>query len=405
MATDPKSSLSPVSEIVEKEVAEALAGLTPFSIRELLGTMLTELGHTERRAYLDRVREDKGNGSYGRSLMVGSLPVEIEVPRTRSGAFRPQHLPAPYARGYPEETQSLLLGLLAASRSLNAAKGALRQLGLSGSEQDIEVVASNFVEELNLRNTRPVDPDLLALFFDGKYVEVREGDRLRPSTIYLVIGLGRDGKKRVLSCVCKVGRENLEDWKAVLRNIIERGLRRVLLVVQDDFSGLLPVTKGLFPKADVQLCIVHMQRNAKTHLSKPDAVEFSKRIRAVKAAWSEEVAGAQFEDLCDRFQASYPTFIAELRKKREHYLAFIKYPDPIRRSFSTTNVVEAVNGQLEIMRRNSGGYFHSQDTLSLKLGIAIGNLENGRWRRLAASVTNALDQLNAIFEARFESES
>jgi transposase-like protein len=144
MATDPKSSVSPVNEIVEKEVAEALAGLTPFSVRALLGTMLTELGQTERRAYLDRVKEDKGNGSYARSLMVGSLPVEIQVPRTRSGAFRPHHLPAPHERGYPEETQSLLLGLLSSSRSLNAAKATLHRLGLSGSERDIETVAANF---------------------------------------------------------------------------------------------------------------------------------------------------------------------------------------------------------------------------------------------------------------------
>jgi len=42
----------------------------------------------------------------------------------------------------------------------------------------------------------------------------------------------------------------------------------------------------------------------------------------------------------------------------------------VRRSFSTTNLVEAVNGQLEIMRRNSGGYFQSEDALKLKLGMA-----------------------------------
>ncbi len=55
----------------------------------------------------------------------------------------------------------------------------------------------------------------------------------------------------------------------------------------------------------------------------------------------------QFEEICDRFSKSNPTWIAELRKKREHYLAFLKYPEYMRKSFSTTNVVEAINGQLE----------------------------------------------------------
>src|SRR5262249_6237724 len=62
------------------------------------------------------------------------------------------------------------------------------------------------------------------------------------------------------------GRENLEDWKLILRGLMERGLRRVMIVIHDDFTGLLPITRSLFPTADVQLCVVHMQRNAKTHL-------------------------------------------------------------------------------------------------------------------------------------------
>jgi putative transposase len=409
MATDPKTSVAPnaVPEILEKEVADALAcGLGNLSLRELLGLTLSHVGQAERRAYLARVGPaDKGNGAYERALRVGSIPVELTVPRTRSGAFRPTVLPAPYERDYPEETQALLVGLLASSRSVNAAKTALRRIGLAGSEQDIETVAADFIEELELRNTRPLDPDLLALFIDGKYVEVRDGDRLRPCCIYLAVGLGRDGKKRVLACIIHFGRENLEDWKKILRGLAERGLRRVLVVVQDDFSGLLPISKSLFPQADVQLCIVHMQRNAKSHLSKADAPEFTKRLRAIKTAWSEDVAGAQFEDLCQRFEDRYPTFIAELRKKREHYLAFVKYPDCIRRSFSTTNVVEAINGQLEIMRRNSGGYFQSEESLKLKLGMAVDSLDSRRWRRVAAAVQNALDQLNAVFESRFESQS
>jgi transposase-like protein len=275
-------------------------------------------------------------------------------------------------------------------------------MGLSRSEQDLERVAAGLIEELELRNSRPVDPDLIALFMDGKYIELRDGDKLRSACIYLVVGLGRDGKKRVLSCITRPGRENLEDWKLILRGLIERGLRRVMIVIQDDFSGLLPVNEGLFPNADVQLCVVHMQRNAKTHLSKTDTVEFQQRWRTIKSSWDVEVGHRQFEELCDRFSKPYPTWIAELRKKRQHYLAFLKYPEYMRKSFSTTNLVESVNGQLEIMRRNSGGYFHSEDTLKFKLGLAISSLENGRWRIPAHSITHVLPQLNAMFQSRFE---
>jgi hypothetical protein len=74
----------------------------------------------------------------------------------------------------------------------------------------------------------------------------------------------------------------------------------------------------------------------------------------------------------------------------------------MRKSFSTTNAVEAINGQLEIMRRNSGGYFHSEETLKFKLGFAIASLENGVWRSVARTYAAALPQLNAMFQSRFE---
>ena len=383
MSMDPKHNLPSMNEL-PKEARQQLDslvehGLGDLNLRQILATALQALNEAERRQFLNQSDDDKANGFYARSLMLGSIPLDVEVPRARSGEFRPSLLPPPYQRSYPQETQSLLLALLASSRSINAAKTALRNLGLSVSEQELETVANEFIQEL-------------------------DGDRLRPAAIYVVAGLGTDGKKRVLACVCKLGRENLEDWKMLLRGLIERGLRRVLITVQDDFSGLLKLVSGLFPNADHQLCIVHMQRNAKSHLSKADNTEFQLRLRTLKAFWDEDKASAQFEELCDRFDHDYHTFIAELRKKKAHYLCFLSYPQSIRRSFSTTNVVEAVNGQLERLRRNNGGYFHSEDILKLKLGMAITYLESGSWRRIAVNTSTALSQLNAMFQRRFESE-
>jgi len=405
MATDPKKSLTPsaVSSSAKTDIDRLLqTGLADFSLRELLGLLISSAGAAERNVYLQDAPADKSNGFYDRSLQLGSIPVDIRVPRTRHGDFRPASLPAPYRRGYSEEVQSLLVGLLGSSRSLNAAKDALQKMGLSRSEQDLERVAVALIEELELRNSRPIHPDMLALFLDGKYIELRDGDKLRSACIYIVVGLGCDGKKQILACITRPGRENLEDWKLILRGLIERGLRRVMIVIHDDFSGLFPITVSLFPQADVQLCVVHMQRNAKTHLSKADAVEFQQRWRAIRSCWDLEIANRQFEELCDRFSKANPTWMAELRKKKEHYLAFLKYPEYMRKSFSTTNVVEAINGQLEIMRRNSGGYFHSEDTLKFKLGLAVSSLENGRWRTVARTIAVALPQLNAMFQSRFE---
>ena len=102
MPSDPNTKI-PLSESLDNEIDRLLsAGLENFSVRELLGMMLSAAGQAERSAYLAETTGDKGNGSYDRSLNVGSIPVDIRVPRTRSGQFRPNSLPPAYERGYSE---------------------------------------------------------------------------------------------------------------------------------------------------------------------------------------------------------------------------------------------------------------------------------------------------------------
>jgi len=109
MATDPKKSLpsSSASSIGKTEVDRLLqTGLADFSLRELLGLLISSAGAAERNVYLQETLNDKSNGFYDRSLQVGSIPVDVRVPRTRNGDFSATSLPAPYRRGYSEEVQS-----------------------------------------------------------------------------------------------------------------------------------------------------------------------------------------------------------------------------------------------------------------------------------------------------------
>jgi len=401
-----KDTPRPTPDQLDPQLTALLEGkLAAGTLNELLAILLSRLALAERSAYLDATPEDKANGYYSRSLEAGSLPLSLKVPRTRSGAFRPAVLPPPYQRAFPEHKRELLLGLVANSRSLEAAKDTLRHLGLSVPDSELDRIVAELTQELDLLNTRPVPVDLLALYYDAKYVEIREKDRLRTFTIYTAVGVLTNGLKRVLACCLLPGRESLEGWKQVLKGLLERGLRRVLIAIHDDFPGLLALSKSLFPNADIQLCIVHMERNVGRHLPKQDARSFLRRLKAIKASYDPETAAAQFEDLCHHFQAQAPTFIRSIRSKREHYLAFLHYPDPVRKTFSTTNAVEAINGQLEISRLNSGGYFQSQPLAKAKLAIAITRLESKRWRRPAANLASALTDLNLMFQARFETDA
>src|SRR5205085_8349477 len=98
-STDLKKSVTPKAESTngKTNLADVIeAGIGDVSLRELLGMLISSVGAGERKAYLSRVAEDKANGFYDRNLQVGTIPVDIQVPRTRSGQFRPASLPAAY---------------------------------------------------------------------------------------------------------------------------------------------------------------------------------------------------------------------------------------------------------------------------------------------------------------------
>lgn len=156
------------------------------------------------------------------------------------------------------------------------------------------------------------------------------------------------GRKRIHTCQVQEDSENLEHWKKVERNLLDHGLRRVLLFVQDTLFRVAAVTAGMFPQCAVQLCTVHMLRNARKHSGKHDFSIFQSEWQGVLSAWNPELDA-------QRFEGRYATWICYPRRHRRRLLAFLGNPSRVRAFLATTNSAEALNGQLEVLCRNSGG--------------------------------------------------
>src|SRR5437870_13264561 len=102
MATDPKKSLTPsaVSSSAKTDIDQLLqTGLADFSLRELLGLLISSAGAAERNVYLEKDPTDKPNGFYDRSLQLGNIPVDVRFPRARTVDIRPSRLPSLYDLG------------------------------------------------------------------------------------------------------------------------------------------------------------------------------------------------------------------------------------------------------------------------------------------------------------------
>jgi transposase-like protein len=189
-----------------------------------------------------------------------------------------------------------------------------------------------------------------------------------------------------------------------LIDLKNRGLTRVLLLVTDDFSGLASLVKGLFPCTDHQLCTVHLLRNAQRHLSLEDYTAFKDAWRELQAASSFESAQARFRALLKTLRPNNKVFVEHLEKRTPHYLAFLRYPAALHAQLRSTNLPEGLNNQIENLRHNAGGHFHSQREALIKMKLLTQQLDDHKWTRPNSILLAHLGTLNQIFRRHFEGE-
>jgi putative transposase len=358
----------------------------------------------ERQFHLEEHPEDRANGyAPKRTLHVGATPVTLERPRTRQG-FYPAILPK-HQRHLPEAYQQLLRNILLGARSFNAARRTLQALGLGYSPEQVEQLLEELHQEAKNFFTRPLAADWLCLFIDAKIIELKdEHEQVKKAAHFLVLGIGLDGKKEVLSAATFWGNEVLESWRKVLLDLKNRGLTRALLLVTDDFSGLAPMLQSLYPHSDHQLCTVHLLRNAQRHLSAEDYTSFREVWREIQAASSFESAQTKFRTLLEQLRPNNKAWVEHLEKRTARYLTFLKYPTAIHPQLRSTNLPEGINNQIENLRRNAGGHFHSQREALIKMKLLTQQLYDYKWTRPNSIFLGQLGTLNQLFRQHFETE-
>jgi len=384
---------------------EELQKWEDFVPQEFFSWLFKNLGLAHRAIHLKNHPHDKGNGFYQRNFQIGALSFPIEIARTRREKFRPFFLPPGHTRYLPEDYLNLAYSFLLGARSIQSASQALQNMNLPLNQNYLDEVIEEFVTYLETLNTSPLPSDLVAIFLDGKSIrqKVKEGKEVREYTTYVVLGLTLEGQKVILGLYTFEGRESQENWKKVFENLIQRGLRRILIVVHDDFLGLSSLTETFFPRADIQLCTVHLLRNAKKHLSREHYRTFRDYFQSIKNSLNYEEGLRLFEVLLEKLPQE-SQFVKRVANRKERYLAFLKYPKELRPLFSSTNLAEGFNRKIEEAERACGGYFHSERDRDFRYGILAKELLEGRWRRPNWKYREVAHLLRYLFEERFSKD-
>ena len=180
-------------------------------------------------------------------------------------------------------------------------------------------------------------------------------------------------------------------------------LLRLKNIISDDFSGLNKMVNSLLPNTDHQLCLVHTMRNAQKNFDEKTYGEFKQMLQEVYLCGSFEDAYSEFNKFLENNLAqNYSSNAKYLKERANNYLSFTKYPMTLRPLIRSTNAVEGINNAIEMARRASGGYFHSEREIAVKLKIISDNLTKTKWYNPIPKFKANLNQVSQMFFERFE---
>ena len=395
------------NEAMEKTIEKFFGKVSSeekVAIRGILEEILNQIMLSERGIFLQNENDNKGNGFYKRRLATSGGNLNLSVPRDRKNMFRPFVLPEKWKRT-DKTYEDLLMSLLVNGYSDSELTNTLRRLGLPFSDKDINKIRDELRERLKDIKTRELPESMLVVYIDGYHTKVKADGKVRKAVVYVILGINMEGKKELLGFYVIFGNESKGDWLKIFNDLVNRGLKRMLLIVSDDFSGLDDAINAIYPLSDHQLCYVHLQRNVRRNLSRNDASEFNNGLKQIKLSRDYEEGIERFSHLCEMYRDRYSSFITRIEKRAELYLCFLKYPEEIRKYIYTTNAVENVNRLIEKVRDNLGGYFQSQEILEINIYLQSERLSNGKWSKPQPAFKTYLYELTQMFNLKFSKEN
>lgn len=326
-----------VSSLNDSEFTNQLENILKSFVKEKLELIMKEELHNFLTVEHPESSNSK-NGYYQRSLDTRYGKIEaLSVPRDRQGEFHTQVF-APYQRrdGWLEE--AIIKMYQSGMSTREVGKFIERILGTGYSATTISNITAVALEDIRAWQQRPLASRYSVLYLDGMYIKLRR-DTVASEVIYFAVGVNEEGYRELLGFYVG-GQENALGWQEMLQDLYQRGLKEVLLGVFDGLPGLEEAFKSIYPKADVQRCVVHKVRNTLNRVRQTDRESVAEDLKAVYRSFTRSQAEAQFDVFREKWQAKYPREVSSWEQDLPVLLTFLKYPSSIRSVIYTTNWIE-----------------------------------------------------------------
>jgi putative transposase len=353
-----------------------LKQLTKAVLERALEAEMTEhLGYEKH----DPVGHGSGNSrnGRGRKKLKGEFgEIELETPRDRNASFEPQIVAKQQTRwtGFDDK----IISMYARGMTTREIQGHLQEIyGVEVSPAFISNVTEAVMDEVRAWQGRPLESIYPIVYLDALMVKMRDNGMVQNRAVYVAIGVKMDGSKEVLGLWTSAN-EGAKFWLQVLTEIRNRGVEDLFIVCVDGLKGFPEAIETVYPKAQVQLCIVHLVRASLNYVSWKQRKRVASDLRRIYTAATAVAAEQELEAFAAQWDATHPTISQIWRRNWARVTPFFAFPPEIRKVIYTTNAVESLNMTLRKIIKTRAAFPNEEAALKL-LYLALENAAKN-WR-------------------------
>lgn len=370
--------------------------LTPL-IKQILESAL----EGEMDAHLSECKNqnqiNRRNGKLKKTIKTNTGEFELETPRDRNSSFEPEIIKKRQTV-LNESLDNKVLSLYALGMSYHAITEHLAEMyGLEISTAKMSLITDKLLPVITEWRNRPLESVYPIVFLDAMHFKVREDGKVTSKAFYSILGVNKEGQKDILGLYFSEA-EGARFWLNVLNDLRARGVEDILIASIDGLKGFPEAIAEVYPRAEIQLCVVHQIRHSLKYVISKDQRDFMQDLKLIYKATSKELAEHHLLELGEKWGKKYPAVIKSWQTHWESLSQYFKYPEELRRIIYTTNIVEGFHRQVRKYTKNKGA-FTSENAL-LKLIYCACQKIMEKWYQPMHNWALIASQLQIYFEGR-----
>jgi putative transposase len=368
----------------------------------LLKQFIESALEAELASHLDddeRTAGNKRNGKKSKTLKTGSGDIEIFTPQDRLSNFEPQ-LVKKRETVLADNLAPKIIGLYGLGMSFRDISNHIKEMyDVDISHATLSEITDRVIPQVKDWQSRPLESLYTIVWLDAMHYKVRDEGRVISRAVYNVLAINKEGRKELIGMYISES-EGANFWLSVLTDLKARGVEDILIACIDNLNGFSQAIASIFPKVEVQSCIVHQVRNSLKYVASKEQKVFIKDLKKVYQAVNKEQAETELLNLEEKWGKKYPIVIKSWNNNWEKLSTYFQYDEQIRKLIYTTNAVEGFHRQVRKVTKTKGAFPNDMALLKL-IYLATENISK-KWTQPLHNWSLTVQQLCIRFGDRMK---